>query len=93
MDQMMEIRRVVNGFIVSTPNEEDDGFTQYVFEMAEYPENVNRPEDGEDLDTWKNLFYFIMNHFGYYRSKHDDKVLELNITNLNHSAEAPVDID
>lgn len=79
MDNMMEITRIYNGFIVSLPNEAEDGYTQRVFEMADNPENVNRPSDGEDLDTWRRLLYVVMNHFGYFPSYKDDKLIDINI--------------
>ena len=79
----MILERVANGFLVSVPNDLDDGYIQYVFEMSDNPKNEDRPTNGEDLDTWYHLLYFIMAQLGYYPSWNDEKRIIVSIVNQN----------
>ncbi len=83
----IEIERVSNGFIVSGPNQHDDGWFQTVFEMSDNPEFPNRMNDGEDLQTWRNLLYFIMEQMGYFPSWNDENILEVVITDTKTGVE------
>jgi len=75
----MILERVANGFLVSVPNDLDDGYIQYVFQMSDNPKNVDRSANGEDLDTWYDLLYFVMEQSGYFPSRKDDKRIDIRI--------------
>ena len=75
----MILERVANGFLVSVPNDLDDGYIQYVFQMSDNPKNVDRSANGEDLDTWYHLLYFVMEQSGYFPSRRDEKRIDIRI--------------
>ena len=73
----MKITRANNGFIVET---KDDGIVlKNLFENRDDSNHINNHRDFEDLKIWREMLYFIMENFGYYPSKHDDKRIVIRI--------------
>ncbi len=66
----LHVEKISNGYIARFIDENDDGgkfLRTVVFEILEN-------EDAE-LETMKGLLWFIMEHFGIYYSKHNNKNL------------------
>lgn len=73
MSWEIKIRKAVNGFVVEHESEgEIEGKVETVIEEDE------NDEFGE-LETMKNLLYFIKEHFGCYYSKHNKKNVNIEI--------------
>ncbi len=73
-DYKLTIEKVTNGYIVSHPDEFDDGVKVEFRDVIEEPE-----EEWGELAAGLHLLYFVMDYFGLIGSKHDAKRLRVEI--------------
>jgi hypothetical protein len=85
MENTLEIKKVSNGFILSSNNcvynDEEEGYTR-VQEVFEIDDNLEYCE--AQCIALKNLFYTIMERLDVYNSKHDPVILDIIIKEQNN---------
>lgn len=73
-DYKLTIEKVVNGYIVTHPDELEDGVEVEYRDVIE-----DRDTDDGELEAGLDLLYFVMEYFGLIGSKHDKKRLRAEI--------------
>jgi len=76
------IERTQNGFIVSWPDELDDGspnIQQRVFEDADIPYDDKHADDYNELIALQHALYEVKNQLGYSYSKHNKQNIIIGV--------------